>query len=120
VARVLRIADAASLDRDGPLLDLGFDSLMAVELRNVLTRRLALQRRLPATLVFDHPTIAAVATYLDGVLRAGDGDDTAGGAPATTSAALPAAAGLDEGAVAQLSDDEVEAMLLRRLEEIEP
>ncbi|MEV0296266.1 SDR family NAD(P)-dependent oxidoreductase [Nocardia sp. NPDC050710] len=42
-----------------PLREFGLDSMMAVELRNTLSSELGV--RLPTTLLFDHPTVAAVA-----------------------------------------------------------
>jgi acyl transferase domain-containing protein/NADPH:quinone reductase-like Zn-dependent oxidoreductase/acyl carrier protein/SAM-dependent methyltransferase len=67
-AHVLGVATPSQLSARVPLNDVGLDSLLAVELRNALGA--SLQRSLPTTLLFDYPTIDAVAGYLDGQLFA--------------------------------------------------
>ncbi|MFE1459174.1 SDR family NAD(P)-dependent oxidoreductase, partial [Streptomyces sp. NPDC058735] len=62
LAGVLGHASGAQIPLDAPFTQLGLDSLTALELRNSLSR--ATGTPLPATLVFDHPTPAAVADLL--------------------------------------------------------
>jgi NAD(P)-dependent dehydrogenase (short-subunit alcohol dehydrogenase family) len=52
------------IDEYQPLLRLGMDSLMALEFRNQLAS--AFRRPMSATLVFDHPTLGDLATFLNG------------------------------------------------------
>jgi acyl transferase domain-containing protein len=110
VAKVLGLDGGQAIDGRQPLAELGLDSLMAVELRNVIG--LAVGSPLPATLLFDQPTLEALADYLAREvlgLPAGSGAAAAAGtAPAAAGEADAAAAA---AAVEQLSEHELDGVL---------
>ncbi|WP_457337846.1 type I polyketide synthase, partial [Rhizobacter sp. P5_C2] len=110
VVRVLRLDAADAPGRADRLMDIGFDSLMAVQLRNQLGSGLGLDKPLPATLMFDHPTIDALAIYLlDRVIPKT--------APVVADKPVQATApNASVEAVAAMSDAEIEALLMSRLE----
>jgi acyl transferase domain-containing protein/NADPH:quinone reductase-like Zn-dependent oxidoreductase/NAD(P)-dependent dehydrogenase (short-subunit alcohol dehydrogenase family) len=106
VARVIDAPNRDAIDLRQPLNEMGLDSLMAVELRNRLGNGLGLARSLPATLVFDHPTLEALALYLARDVLATD-------EPASNPVvAAPADA---VGAIDGLSDDEIEKMFAKKM-----
>ncbi len=108
VARILRLDSNEPLDRRARLMDIGVDSLMAVELRSRLSGGLGLTQNLSATLIFDYPTVEAIAEYL---LR-----DVLKLAEATPTPSTPIkAAATNSGDIEEMSDDEVAALLLKKL-----
>ena len=65
-----------------PLMAAGLDSLSSVELTNALQRKLGMQ--LPSTLVFDYPTVDAIADFVSTLLQSTSTVEAASIAPAAT------------------------------------
>ncbi|MEO8152056.1 MAG: SDR family NAD(P)-dependent oxidoreductase [Rhizobacter sp.] len=112
--RALGVDLARAVDPRTPLGELGLDSLLAVELRNTLGA--ALGQSLPATLLFDYPTIDTLTEYLlDEVIQPAAAD-----APAVEAAVQDAARDATReppslvGAIEDLSDEEVDRLLAQR------
>ena len=113
--KVLGITSGTAIDINEPLRAMGLDSLMSVELRNRLGK--AVGQTLPATLTFDHPSVAALVGYLASEVYAAEVDGPpplpgAIGPPVAATAVVPTiGAELDE-----MSDDELALLLAQRLD----
>ncbi|KAA6199165.1 polyketide synthase, partial [Streptomyces parvus] len=111
-AAVLGHSTPAAIDPDRHFRDLGTDSVMAVELRNLLD--VATGQTLPATLAFDHPTPTALAAYLRVLLVSGQGPAAVAGAESTVAHLEKLEAALAETP----PDSEETAVLLARLRDL--
>ncbi|MFI1076205.1 type I polyketide synthase [Streptomyces puniciscabiei] len=70
VARLLGHTAPEAVDVDRRFTELGVDSLAAVQIRDQLSRLTGLH--LPVTLIYNHPTVTAVARYLHSALPTGE------------------------------------------------
>jgi NADPH:quinone reductase-like Zn-dependent oxidoreductase/acyl carrier protein len=100
--RALGLDPARLIDPRTPLGELGLDSLLSVELRNAL--RSAIGVPLPATLLFDFPTIDALTSYLLSVLSPEDD-------PRVLEPVADAPRGSLLGSIEELSEEEVDRLL---------
>jgi NAD(P)-dependent dehydrogenase (short-subunit alcohol dehydrogenase family)/acyl carrier protein len=100
--QVLGLGAGYRIDELQPLQELGADSLLSVELRNRLGETVS--KSLPATLLFDYPTVSTLAGYLAGILGLAE--------EATPEVRRPDKA---VAAVVAMTDAEAEAMLLQEL-----
>ena len=120
-ARVLGLPRPDALPPDEPLRQLGLDSLMAVELRNLLGK--AAGQTLPATVTFDHPSVSALVEHLAATAFKAQfaADASAPSAPAVPPAAAPAPSPVPapEGPAEALDDLDADALAERLLSRLE-
>ncbi|WP_394834887.1 SDR family NAD(P)-dependent oxidoreductase [Pendulispora rubella] len=105
VAEAMGYEDATTLQSEQGFFQLGMDSIMSVQLRMRL--QTDLMQPLPPTMVFEHPTVKALAGFLLGTL---------GTMPSTTPTAPPPAD--PAPADGQLSEDELVLQLANELAEL--
>jgi acyl transferase domain-containing protein len=108
VVESIALDSVRAIDVRQPLAELGMSSLMAVELRNALA--LAVGRSLPASLVFDYPSIEALAKYLAKEILGWDE-----GIPPAVRPAVRADAGQPVPRYDDLSEEELAGRLAERL-----
>ena len=110
--RVLGLDPSFPLDTSKHLSEMGLDSLMAIELKNTIDK--AVGKKLPATLVFNYPSIDAISEHLiNDILKFEDKTEQEAIAETEDEVVLDDV--LDE--IENMSDEEVEALLLKKLDE---
>ena len=111
IADLLRFDSVDRVKAKSRLIDLGLDSLMAIELRNRMATLLRLQKPLSSTLVFDYPTPDAIALHLENqILGLGEGYTGEQDGDSATAARA--------NELAELDDEDVQELLLKKLQSL--
>jgi acyl carrier protein len=111
IREVLALGPKQPIDPARPLQEYGLDSLLSIELRNALSADL--DTRLPATMLFDYPTLASLTNWLfRDVLKLGTPADQ------HKIEVHPDSEVLRE--VSTLSDEEVERLFQQKMAGIHP
>jgi len=116
VSKVLGWSSSHTLDPHQGFFDIGMDSLTSVELRNRL--QTSLGRSLSSTLIFDYPTIDALAGYLVSEMFTEEEQEEETDSAETTQKDDHPTQILTSVDVEQLSEEDAEALLLMKLESI--
>ncbi|WP_143137451.1 beta-ketoacyl reductase, partial [Burkholderia ubonensis] len=103
VRRIMALDAARPLAHDKSFHELGFDSLMAIELKRALQEDF--RTRVPSTVMFDYPDIDGLAHWLAGPAQA------AASAPATAASPATGAAATADDALDQLDEGELADVL---------
>jgi acyl transferase domain-containing protein/SAM-dependent methyltransferase/acyl carrier protein len=111
IAELLRFDSLDRVKAKSRLIDLGLDSLMAIELRNRLAKLLRLEKPLSSTLVFDYPTPDAIALHLE---HEALGLEAGAGAEQKEDSATAARANELE----QMNEEDAEDLLLKKLQSL--
>ena len=106
IAGVMGMASGDHIGERQRLFEIGIDSLMAVELGNVIQNSLAIS--LPSTLIFDYPTLESLIGHLATELGI-DETDTASHSPAGVSGAADDLEESTEEDIAMLLEQELSA-----------
>jgi acyl transferase domain-containing protein/acyl carrier protein len=110
VAIVLESPSDAPPAHDAGLFELGMDSLMSVELKRRLERGFG--AALPSTLTFNYPNIRALARFLQQLAASAQATE-----PKPEPDPPPAVTPVEEQDLDALSDEEIQAHLMKLLEE---
>ncbi len=100
IAKILGLSGGEAVSLTKGLFDLGIDSLSAVDLKNRLQTVLGI--KIPATLVFDYPTVPAIRDFLLTKVAPAD-------------AVTEASANQTDSALDDLAEDDLEALLAKEL-----
>lgn len=109
VADIMGLTSMSELDHQRGLFELGMDSLMALELKNRLETTLG--QSIPAVVAFEHPSVAALSTYLAEEILGWKTIEE----HKKDSLTIPSISDDPLAAISELSEEEVERLLAEKI-----